>query len=343
MAAAWKRWVLPALLALAFLAVFLGRVNLDGVVGQILAVRPGYLLGALAAFVASLAYRGVRWADLMWVEQPVGYRDAVECTFMAWTVTASLPGRLGDLARPLLLARRVPVRRSTALGAVALERALDLAVVLAMLALYLALFFDPSAASPATVVAVAALRAGGWILLLALLALAGMIAMLRRGSPGVTRLLGRLTALLPGFVRERLSSSGRAFLAGLAGPRGRRGVILSALHTAALWAIICTAHWLLLAAFRMAVAPWAVFPLLVMLVLGSMVPTPAAVGSYHAAAQFALAELLRQPLTAASGYALVSHALSYLPSAALGAWLLAREGLSALSVGALSRRVEDGG
>lgn len=338
----WKQQALSFLLAVGFLAVFLRRVDLGAVVDQILVVRPGYLVCALAGFMATVAYRGIRWADLMRTERRIAYRDAVECTFMAWTVTALLPGRLGELARPILLARRATVRRSTALGAIALERALDLAVILAMLSLYVAIFFEPAAASPDTVVVVGALRAGSWLVLVGLVLLAVAIVLLRRGSPGMSRLAHRLARwLLPGVVRGRVSSSGRTFLAGLAGPRGKGGMLLAVAHTAMLWGLVCTCHWLLFAAFRMPLPPWAVFPLLVLVILGSLVPTPAAVGSYHAAVQFALSELLGQSVAVASGYAITSHALVYLPSAALGAWLLAREGLSAFSAGALSGAPEE--
>lgn len=338
----WPRRFVSALLALGFLAVFLGRVDLGAVLEQILVIRPGYLLGALVVSLAGQAYRGVRWADLMGAEGRVAYRDAAECTFMAWTVTASLPGRLGDLARPILLARRTTVRRSTGLGAIALERAMDLAVVLAMLASYLALFFEPEAASPSAILVVGAVRAGAWIVLVGLSLLMVAVVSLRRGSPRMTRLAKRLAMLLPSTVRVRLSSSSIGFLEGLAGPPGRTGLALAVLHTGALWAIVCTSHWMLFAAFGLSLPRWAVLPLLVMVVLGNLVPTPAAVGSYHAAVQFALTELLGQPLALASGYAIVSHALAYVPSAAVGGWLLTREGLSAVSVGALSREAAEG-
>ena len=74
--------------------------------------------------------------------------------------------------------------------------------------------------------------------------------------------------------------------------------------------------------------PLAVFPLIVIVVLGALVPTPAAIGSYHKAVQIGLATLLGVPNDVAVGYAIVSHAVAYLPSGSIGLFLLAREGVS---------------
>ena len=62
--------------------------------------------------------------------------------------------------------------------------------------------------------------------------------------------------------------------------------------------------------------------------LGLSVPVPAGVGSYHKAVQLGLTGMLGVSNETATGYALVSHAVTLVPPALIGAFLLAREGLS---------------
>ena len=334
----WRDLAISLLLSAVFLTIFVGRADMRAVFGEIVAVRPGYLFASMAAFLAATGYRGVRWAHLMSTERTVSRRDGVECTLMGWSVTMLLPGRLGDLARPLLIARRERVRRSLALGAIALERVLDLLVVLAMLALYLAIWFEPTGASERMRIVVAGLRVGGWTVLFGLLLAFALITALRSRFQAPRAHAARLLALLPERWRARAGSSGGAFLEGLAGPRGGRALAAAAGQTLVLWLLICSSHGFLFRAFGMQLPLYSVFPLLVMIIIGSLVPTPAAVGTYHAAVQFVLTELLDQPLDVASGYALTSHALAYLPAGVLGGWLLAKEGSSAIVMAMLSAR-----
>ena len=69
-------------------------------------------------------------------------------------------------------------------------------------------------------------------------------------------------------------------------------------------------------------------PLIVMVVIGVMVPTPAAVGAFHYATQLALATLWGVPQEQAASYAIVCHAVVFVPITLIGIVLLSREGLS---------------
>ena len=109
--------------------------------------------------------------------------------------------------------------------------------------------------------------------------------------------------------------------------RSRLWVLIVA-HTLVLWAGVCGVHLLLFRAFHLALPAYAVFPLISMVVVGLMVPLPAAVGSYHGAVLVGLTALLGVPSDLAAGYAIVSHAIAFVPSTSIGLVLLAREGLT---------------
>jgi len=91
-------------------------------------VVPAYL-GALVPFHL---LRSIRWWWLVRALGPVPARDALAVGLAGYMWIAVLPLRIGELARPLLLAERngIPVARS--LGVVAIERVADGLIVCAM-------------------------------------------------------------------------------------------------------------------------------------------------------------------------------------------------------------------
>jgi len=58
----------------------------------------------------------------------------------------------------------------------------------------------------------------------------------------------------------------------------------------------------------------------------------AAVGSFHLATELGLAGLWGVPADQAAGYAIVSHAMVFVPVTVIGLLLLSREGLSMRSI-----------
>ncbi len=81
-------------------------------------------------------------------------------------------------------------------------------------------------------------------------------------------------------------------------------------------------------AFHIDLPAYASIPLVALLVAGVAVPTPAAVGAFHKAAQIGLVTLFGIDNDVAVAFAIVSHTIGFLPLGALGALLLVREGLT---------------
>ncbi len=87
-------------------------------------------------------------------------------------------------------------------------------------------------------------------------------------------------------------------------------------------------YYILFFAFDIELPYYAVMPLIVMVVIGVMVPTPAAVGAFHYATQLALVTLWSVPIEQATSYAIVCHAIVFVPITFIGIILLSREGVS---------------
>lgn len=332
----WRLFALAALLAVALLVWAGGRVDLSAVAGELARVDLGWVALAALGQVVALAWRGARWRALLAPRGPVPLGEAVAATYMGWVALALLPARLGELARPWLLARRHPVDRTFAFGAQQLERLLDVGCVLGLLSLYLHGERAP-AGSPEGGRLLATLARAEGVLVAATAAVVVGLAAAVVLAPRLAGALERRTAKGSPETKGRwLLERARAFARGLTAIRSLRALAAAVAHSIGLWTLVCASHWSLFRAFDLDLPPFAVAPLLAFVVLGTLIPTPAAIGSYHAAVQLALASLLGQPLATASGYAVVGHAVGYLPNLAIGSTLLLvldRTGLRALAGG----------
>jgi uncharacterized membrane protein YbhN (UPF0104 family) len=328
------RAVVSAAVTAGFLWWFLRDVSITAAIEEIREVRVAYLAAAVATSLTGFAFRIGRWRYLVAPFKWVRMRSLAAAVFIGWTVTAILPGRLGEVARAVVLGRREGLRASALLGTIVLERLLDaLAVVLLLV---FSLSFGPGATGePAERSLMTAIRSGAMI---AAGALGGIAAVLflshrlrHRIKPGLHALAGRL----PGRLGQRGGSILESFGSGISGAlkdlpphqtriRLRRWV---AMHTIFLWLMICGVHLLLFEAFGIAASVFRIPPLLFLITLGLSVPVPAGVGSYHKAVQLGLTAMLGVSSETATGYAIVSHAVTLLPPVLIGALLLAREGI----------------
>jgi len=319
-------------LAVLLTWLFLRQVHLDRVGAALAGVRLWFLAAAVAVVLLNQLQRAWRWHVLLSPLAKVPTRPLLECTLMGWGVTAVLPGRLGEIVRPVLLSRRTSVRASAAIGSVVLERAFDALAVLMILALYLAFLPLPTTLSGEGAVALQAMRVSGTILL-AVLAVAFAVTALALRSEAFQR---GLTRLCDRWLPKHVASMVNGFMAGLSGLRSPWLVAAIVAHSVLIWASIILMYILLFRAFSIALPWYAAIPLVAVLVIGVMVPTPGAVGSFHAAARIGLVGLWAVNADTAIAYAIIAHLVAFAPHGAIGLVLLMREGFTLGSVSALS-------
>lgn len=111
-AIALLRRVVMALLALAVVAgsvLAFRRIGVDRVVNALLDSSPAWVLVGLGIMCASMAVRAVAWRAILEAALPNGrvrLRDAMQGTFIGVLMSATLPARLGEPSRALIVARR---------------------------------------------------------------------------------------------------------------------------------------------------------------------------------------------------------------------------------------------
>jgi phosphatidyl-myo-inositol alpha-mannosyltransferase len=307
-------------LALALLA--LSDIGVARVAASLLASKPGLVAAGLAVMCAAMFARALAWHAILsaaptW--RRAKRRDAMQGTFIGVLMSATLPARLGESSRALIVARRIGRARDTlpvVLGTMVSQTLLNL-VALALLGVAVFSGVNLLGGHHQALVAVEL----GPLCVLALVLLAP--ALLPRAAVSGSR---RLQAPMPGLR----ASLGRA-RDGLRVFAHPRQVLVASTVQLIAWALQLLSCWLLLVALgldaRAGVAGAAA--VLFAVNVTAVVPvTPANVGVFQAACVAVLVGAYHISTPGAIAYGIVLQAVEVATALIMGLPALVNEGLS---------------
>jgi len=320
------RTLIVLALAAALLGVVLYNVDLRGVAREIVHARLEWLTLALLTMFANLAIRAWRWQYLL---EPLGatsFGNAFRATAVGFAATSILPARAGEVIRPYFLSRHERLSATAAFATVILERVLDMLTVLVLLAAYV-FFFRPELATTNAVAFEAVKWAGGTAAVGAIATL--IVFFVLAGDPArLGKTLFRLERVLPSTLAGLLARVAEKFATGLGAVRRPGRLLVALILSLPLWLSIAMGIWAASMAFHLAIPFTGSFLVVALLVVGVAVPTPGAVGGFHAAYKFAATTFFAAPDDAAVGAAIVLHVLTVGPNLLLGLFFAAQAGLN---------------
>jgi glycosyltransferase 2 family protein len=334
------RTIIVLTVAAALLALFFYNVDLRGVVSQIVHADVAWLLIALATMFVNLAVRAWRWQYLL---EPLGvtsFANAFRATAVGFAASSVLPARAGEVIRPYFLARQEHMSATGAFATIILERVLDMVTVLVLLALYV--FFFGSTPTSENAVAFAAVKWAGATAAVGAIGALAVLFVLAGNPARLAATLKRLEDVLPSKAAGLLADVAEKFATGLGAIR-RPGRLFGALVLSIpLWLSIALGTWAAALAFHIAMPFTGSFLMLALLVIGVAVPTPGAVGSFHAMFRIGATTFFAAPDDAAVGAAIVLHAFTIGPSLLLGLLFAAQAGLNVSAMRQLADQAEAG-
>jgi phosphatidylinositol alpha-mannosyltransferase len=307
-------------LVLALLALV--HIGVGRVAESLLASSPGLLVAGLGLMCIAMFARAIAWYEILaaaptW--RKAKRRDAMQGTFIGVLMSATLPARLGEPSRALIVARRLGRARETlpvVLGTMVSQTLLNL-LALAILGIVMFSSVDPFNGHHGALVAVA---------LAPLAAVAAiLLAPVLVPSAAISRSL-RLRALIAGLrlslvrVREGL----RVF-------RHPRQAALATAAQLGAWGLQCMSCWLLLMALglnhRVGIAGAAAV-LFAVNVTAVIPATPANIGVFQAACVAVLAGAYHVSTPDALAYGIVLQVVELATAVLMGIPALVTEGLS---------------
>ncbi len=309
--------------AIALAVLALNKIGLDHIASALINSSPSFVLLGLAVMCASMVMRAFSWDAILRAALPsarIKLSDAMQGTFIGVLMSSTLPARLGEPSRALVVARRTGRPRENlpvVLGTVVSQTLLNIVALVVLGAVMFSSVDLFSGHQNALLVAAIAPLA-----LLALVLLAPIV--LRHGS--ATSRLGRLHVLLA--QARKAMTRVRAGLAVFRRPRlGAR----AALCQFAAWGLQCLSCYILLVALGLAdqtgfaAAAAVLFAVNITAVLPA---TPANLGVFQAACAAVLHTGWHVGFGTGVAYGVILQAVEVTTAILMGAPALVKEGMS---------------
>jgi phosphatidylinositol alpha-mannosyltransferase len=315
---------LVALAAVAVSALAVQRIGVGRITSALVTSKPSWVVIGCALMCAAMVSRGFAWHAILRAALPrsrIRRADAMQGTFIGVLMSATLPARLGEPSRSLIVARRVGRPLETfpiVLGTIVSQTILNL---LALVGLGAVMFtsVDLFNGRHSALIAVAV----GPAALVALILVAPLV--LGRGGGGQSR-SARLELL-----RARLGATLIRVRAGMRVFREPRLAAIAVAGQFGAWMLQCASCYVLLIALGLnhraglAAAAGVLFAVNVTAVLPA---APSNIGVFQAACVAVLAGAFHVSTADAIAYGIVLQAVEVTTAMAMGIPALLREGMS---------------
>src|SRR6266513_860856 len=320
----WRgAWLIGLVISVALLLWVLYKSHADRVWEYAKHANGWLLLLTIVVATVTFPVRAIRWRLILRDAdgRPFPWMPLWHAPTIGFMANNLLPARAGEVARAYVASRQLPVRFTTALGSIAVERVFDALVMLGLMAVAIA---APSFPTQALVGgrSVSAIAASTAVLFGVVLVIALLIA--NRPAPWLVLVDRVARRLLPVRAADRLVRAADGVVEGLAvlkSPARFAGVVFWSLVQ---WIINAAAFAICFRAFGLAVPPEAALLLQGIIGFGVAIPsTPSFLGVFEAATLVTL-QLYGVDSNLAVSYALTYHVTTFLPITLLGLWSLSR-------------------
>lgn len=324
----WKA-IVGVLVSLACSALFLWSVDWAALGGALGDVHVAYVAIASALLLMEFVLRALRWKVLL---RPVAPEARVRDLFVATVIGAAantlLPLRAGEIAKPLVAAKKTGAPFVPVVATAVMERVYDIfGLFCVLMTMVLVLPHDPGrSADDAALVSNLKLY-GGVFGTVALIAMMIFFILASRGE-GARSIFQRITAIAPKPIASKFNELFDGFVSGLGNARDPRGLLEAASVSVLIWFNGAGAIYVLFMAFELDLPFGAACFTAVAIALTVAVPqAPGFVGVFHLAI-FKTMGLWSVDPTPAKAFAIIFWGVSFLPVTLTGLLAMWSEGLS---------------
>jgi uncharacterized protein (TIRG00374 family) len=294
-----------------------------------------------------LITRAWRWKYLILPEKKdVKLYNLLAGQAVGFTVTLILPGRLGEIVKPLFLAKKENINAGFALGTVVVERLFDIIAMVFLLAVFLLarpLYSSSFPLSPSN---------ARWLFIWGTAGLGFDIVVflvvlsLHFFRERTLKIIAVFLRPLPKKWGEKIRRLTEEFIQGLRFFRSVKDLLRFFGLSLVVWLAIVGYYWLFFLAYHEPQAYYKVIPYVFLTMVGASIPTPGMVGGFDYFSKEALMrlyfsrkipagagrEVMRALATKAASMTLIVHAIQVVMTCLVGFVILWKEGLSLLQL-----------
>ena len=338
----WIRIALVLVLTAVLLFFFVRSVKDWGEVWRFLTHANIWIFVlALILVPLHLLTRGFRWKYLLIHEKKdVKFYNLFAGNAIGFTVSFLLPGRVGEIVKPLYVARKEGVRAGFTLGTVIVERFFDIFTMCFLLGIFLLarplygsrLNLPPETYSKLYLWGIVGVAAASLLLSVSLL-----FYFFREKALAVT---ARLLKPFPAKAGERILKLLHEFIDGLKFFHSLGNLLTYLVLSFVVWLGIMAWYWLFFQAYRVSLPYFFLIPYIFLTMIGASIPTPGMVGGFHNFSQLGLTMLFGIDPNQAFSLTLVVHAVQLVMTCLVGFVILWREGLTLFQLKKLRESAE---
>lgn len=326
------------LIAGLLLWVLFRRTDWGEVLAAIQGASLGWIIAAHVPMLIMFPTRIKRWTYIVRATQPVSFRDMFSATQIGFLVNFTLPGRVGEAIRALVLTRLTGIKFSKSFALVALDRVTDLFGLITIMFVAVVAYqpvadvIIPAATfgTPSDIVFTAAqYRAGAIFTCVFLAAIVATFVLLYMNRDVVLRLsngiIGIVSKKAAGFISGMLNQ----FADGLHVFRSPSDMGKSISFSLLTWGLTIPMLICMMKAFHIEFAWYTPFVMQSLLAVAISAPgAPGFVGQFHVPLVLTLVMLVPDiSLNDAKAFAIVTHLIQLPPVFILGIYFLAKDRL----------------
>ncbi len=321
------------LLTLVFLFFFFRSVEWKEVLNYLTDVDLKFFVLIIVLVPVHLLTRSLRWRFLLIHEKKdVKFYNMFASVTVGFTVTLLFPGRIGEVVRPLYLARKENISRGFAFGTVVVERIFDMFTMCSLLGIFLLAkplygsFFKGKEETYSNLQM--------WGIIGAALAFLFLVIILSLYffREKALNVFSSLLKPLPERVSRKIIKAFKGFIQGLKFFHSVGNVLVYILLSFVVWIGIIFYYWLFFFAYKISVPFFLMCPYVFFVLIGASIPTPGMTGGFHLFSREGLTSLFDLDTNLAVGMTIIVHAAQVIVTCLVGYVILWKEGISLLQL-----------
>jgi uncharacterized protein (TIRG00374 family) len=302
-----RKFLLGVIISAGFLYLAARGIDWPSFRDAFAQARYQYVLPAIVVTMLGHFSRSIRWKYMMSPIKECHIGPLWSATAIAFMVNNLLPARLGEFVRAIAIGRTERVSKSAAFATIVYERVVDVFVLVILTWYCLVRISAPTWIARSTEVLVV-LNVALFVLLFAMV----------RWRRTFRALLARAMKPLPADAKRRVHDSADAFIDGLGVVTKPSATLPIALLSVAVWGCAVLGVWFCVLAFGLQLPFLASVFLIVLISLGSMIPSaPAFLGTMQFACVLGL-QVYSVDRGPALAFSTVYHATQFFPITAAG-------------------------
>lgn len=337
----WIRLSIIFFLTFIFLFFFFRSVEWKEVFNYLTDINLKFFILIIILVPLHLITRAIRWDYLLRHEKRgVSFYNRFAGNAIGFTVTLLFPGRLGELVKPLYLAKKENMRKGFVVGTIVVERIFDIFTMCSLLGifiiskpLYSSIFqVNEEAYSSIKLWGIIGMAFATFILIVAL-----SLYFFREKTLSI---IAFFLKPLPQRISQRILEFIKEFIQGLKFFHSVGNLFTYILLSYVVWLGIIAYYWIFFYVYDSPIFFFFLIPYVFLVMVGASIPTPGMVGGFHYFSKLGLISLYGIDVNLAVVMTIVVHAVQVLVTCLVGYAILWKEGISLLQLKRLGSDTE---